>query len=62
MMQTYELYLDAGEPKPRFRALTCEAAELQAQVQIVIAEEGARSAEIQQFGSPLFTLSAAGFR
>jgi hypothetical protein len=58
VVQTYELYLDIGAAVPKFRALTCEADDLIQRVLGVLAEEGAGSAEIRQFGLPMFTLGA----
>lgn len=58
MVQTYELYLDVGGAEPKFRALTCEADDLIRKVLGVLAEEGAASAEVRQFGRPMFTLGA----
>lgn len=61
MVQTYELYLDVGGAAPKFRALTCEADDLIRRVLGVLAEEGAASAEIRQFGVPMFTLGAGPY-
>lgn len=58
VIQTYELYLDVGGAESKFRALTCEADDLIQKVLSVLEEEGAASAEIRQFGRPMFTLGA----
>ena len=54
---TYELYLDDGDGKPRFEALTCVSpSDLLASVRRIISEQELRSVEVREMGVSLFTV------
>jgi methionine synthase I (cobalamin-dependent) len=57
MHQTYELYFQDEDGDRRFEALTCTEPQLLSTVQRRLAEEGAGSVEVRQFGTTLFTLN-----
>ena len=57
--QTYELFLADPVTGARFHALTCRPQDLILETQRVIEREGAASADVSQFGRPLFTIMAA---
>jgi hypothetical protein len=54
---TYELYLDDGDGKPRFEALTCASrSDLLPTVRRIISEKNLRSVEVRELGVSLFTV------
>ena len=58
MLETYELYFQTHGP-PRFEALTSRSGEhVMAAARRRLAEEGAKSVEVRQFGRLLFRLTA----
>jgi len=58
MLQTYELYLIDEEGARSFLALTCEPTALSARAREEMERAHAAACEIEQFGRPLFGLSA----
>jgi hypothetical protein len=54
---TFELYLDKGQGKPEFEALTCASRnDLMPTVRRIIAERDLEAVEVREMGVPLFTV------
>lgn len=59
MKQTYELFLQAGG-REWFVPLTCSPIDLMSVARRALADEGAETGDVRQFGQPLFSLAASG--